>query len=285
MTPEPHPSDIDLAAYAAGTLDHEQRTAIGLHVRGCAPCQAFVYTMEHVGGIVVENLPPSPLADGALAEVAAQIDRPAPSVDLPAFRAPLRRRETRRASDHLIQRRRSQGWKKVAHFGRFKTALARAALIILSVGIAFLAGEYAFFRYVDDYPASAATPGRVAIGGATTGNIERPGDADWFKVTLTSGNTYRFHLEGSDTGRGTLQFPILRILDEAGRELARDEGSVDGPGPGRTSVLTHTAVSSATYHLSAEASEEHTGTYTLSAAEYRSAETTGLGAQAPRLHP
>jgi hypothetical protein len=284
MTPEPHPSDIDLAAYAAGTLDDTQRAAIDLHMRGCTPCQVFVSAIEHVGGIVVEDLPPTPLADGALAEAAARIDRLAASVDAPAFPSSSRP-DTRGTSDHPIRRRWAQDWKGVARLGRFKTALARAALIILSVGIAFLAGEYAFFRVVDDYPASAATTGRVAIGGAATGNIERPGDADWFKVTLSSGKTYLFHLEGSDTGKGTLKFPVLRLLDDAGREMASDAGSSDGPGPGWTSVLTHTALSTGTYHLSAEASGEHTGTYTLSAAEFRSAETTGFGAQAARRLP
>lgn len=272
MTPAPHPSDIDLAAFAGGTLDTKQRAAIDLHVCGCTSCQVFVSAMEHVGGIVVENLPPTPLADEALAEVMARIDRLAASVDSPA----------RGTSDHFIRRRWPRDWKRVAHLGRFKTALARAAVIILAVGITFLAGEYAFFRIVDDYPASAATAGRVAIGGATTGNIERPGDADWFKVTLSSGKTYLFHLEGSDSGKGTLQFPVLRLLDGAGRELASDAGSSDGPGPGRTAVLTHTALSSGTFHLSAEASGEHIGTYTLGAAEFRSTETTGRGAQAAR---
>lgn len=283
MTPEPHPSDSDLAACAAGTLDQEQRAAIDLHVRGCLRCQAFISAMEHVGGIVVEGLPPTPLAAGSLAEVTARIDRLAASADLPALAAPSRP-DTRGASDHL-RRRWSLGWKGVPRFGRLKTALARAALVILAVGITFLAGEYAFFRIVDDYPASAATAGKVAIGGATTGNIEKPGDADWFKVTLTSGKTYLFRLEGSDTGKGTLQFPVLRLLDDAGRELNKDAGSVDDPRPGLTSVLTHTAVSSGTYHLSSEASGDHTGTYKLSAAEFRSAERTGLGAQAGGGHP
>ena len=159
-------------------------------------------------------------------------------------------------------------WDGFAQRRRFNTTLATAALIILSLGVTYLAGEYAFFRYVDDdYPASTATTGKVAIGGSTTGNIERPGDADWFKVTLTSGKTYKFHLEGSDTGQGTLLYPVLRLLDGAGHELHSDAGSVDGPGPGWTSVLSYTAPSSGTYHVSCEASGKHIGTYKISATE------------------
>jgi hypothetical protein len=263
MTPDPHPSDIDLAAFAAAKLDETQRDVIVAHVRGCAPCRAFVSTIEHVGGIILDSLPPTPLADGSLTEVMARIDRLAAAADSPVF-VP-RSRPGAPASSALIRRL----WFR----GRFKTALATAALIILSLGITYLAGEYAFFRNVDDYAASTATTGKVAIGGSTTGNIETPGDADWFKVELTSGKTYRFHLEGSDTGQGTLQYPVLRLLDGAGNELQSDTGSVDGPGPGWTSVVTYTASSSGTYHVSCEASGKHIGTYKISARELYSADS------------
>lgn len=265
MTPEPHPSDIDLAAFAAGTLDEAQCGRIAAHIRGCAPCRAFVSAMENVGGLILDSLPPTPLADRSLTEVMTRIERLATSGDLPNFAA----RSHRGAPGALarIRNRWFRGRDGGAQYGHFRTALARAALIILSVGIAFLAGEYAFFRYVDDYPASAATTGKVAIGGSTTGTIERAGDADWFKVTLASGQTYRFHLEGSDTGQGTLQYPVLRLLDGEGQELHTDAGSVDGPEPGWTSVVTYTAPSSGTYHVSCEASGKHTGTYKISATE------------------
>ncbi|MGA8157147.1 MAG: pre-peptidase C-terminal domain-containing protein [Rhodoplanes sp.] len=271
MTPDPHPSDIDLAAFAAAKLDETQRDVIVAHVRGCARCRAFVSTIEHVGGIILDSLPPTPLADGSLTEVMARIDRLAAAADSPVF-VP-RSRPGAPASSALIRNRWFRGRDGGSQYGHFRTALARAALIILSVGIAFLAGEYAFFRYIDDYPASAATTGKVAIGGSTTGTIERAGDADWFKVTLASGKTYRFHLEGSDTGQGTLQYPVLRLLDGEGQELHSDAGSVDGPGPGRTSVVTYTAPSSGTYHVSCEASGKDTGTYKISARELYSADS------------
>lgn len=86
-------------------------------------------------------------------------------------------------------------------------------------------------------------------------------------MTLTSGNTYRFYLEGSDTGQGTLQYPVLRLIDGAGQELHRDAGSVDGPGPGWTSVVSYNAPSTGTYHVSCEASGKQTGTYKVSATE------------------
>ena len=55
MMTEHHPSDVVLLALAAGTLE-AQRDAIAAHVRGCASCRAFVRAMEHVGGILLEEL-------------------------------------------------------------------------------------------------------------------------------------------------------------------------------------------------------------------------------------
>ena len=66
MTTEHHPSDVELVAFAAGTLDEAQSYAIATHVRGCASCRAFVRAMEHVGGIVLDGLPPTPLANSRL---------------------------------------------------------------------------------------------------------------------------------------------------------------------------------------------------------------------------
>jgi AraC family transcriptional regulator, ethanolamine operon transcriptional activator len=70
---ELHPSDVVLLALAAGTLDEVQRVAIDDHVRGCARCRAFVRAMEHVGGIVLGRLPPTPLANELL--LSAQLDQ------------------------------------------------------------------------------------------------------------------------------------------------------------------------------------------------------------------
>ena len=152
MTPEPHPSDIDLAAFAAGTLDEAQCDRIAAHIRGCAPCRAFVSAMEHVGGLILDSLPPTPLADRSLTEVMSRIEKLGTSGDLPNFAA-----RSHRAPGALarIRNRWFRGRDGGAQYGHFRTALARAALIILSVGTAFLAGEYAFFRYVDDHPASS----------------------------------------------------------------------------------------------------------------------------------
>ena len=56
----------------------------------------------------------------------------------------------------------------------------------------------------DDFTADTGTTGRVAVGGTATGDIERPGDRDWFAVELEAGKTYQFDMKGLWTGDGTL---------------------------------------------------------------------------------
>ena len=59
----------------------------------------------------------------------------------------------------------------------------------------------------DDYAADRTTTGRVVVDGSATGNVEYNRDTDWFAVELEAGQAYRFDLEGSSTGGGTLRDP------------------------------------------------------------------------------
>lgn len=261
-----HPSDVTLLAFAAGTLTEGQRAAVAAHVAGCARCRAYVNAMEHVGGAVLENLPPAPMAEGSLAKVLARLDEPAPplAAAVPSgAAAPSGLPNTSSPPNNVY---RLSDWRRArAYRPPPRTAWAAAAVLILALGVTYLASDYDYFRYVDDYPASTATSGTVPIGGTTVGRIERAGDADWFRVELTSGLTYRFQLEGSDTNQGTLQYPILRLLDGTGQVLHSDAGSVDGPGAGWTSVVRYVAPSTGTYFVSSEARDGDRGTYTISA--------------------
>jgi putative transcriptional regulator len=73
MTTEHHPSDVVLSVFAAGAHDEAQRDALTAHVRGCAHCRAFVHAMEHIGGVVLDSLPPTSLVGGSLSEVLARL--------------------------------------------------------------------------------------------------------------------------------------------------------------------------------------------------------------------
>ena len=115
----------------------------------------------------------------------------------------------------------------------------------------------------DDYGADITTTGTVAVGGVVTGEIERGGDRDWFAVTLEAGKAYRFDLQGSETGAGTLSNPSLRgIYDVYGNVLP---GTTNyGFAYHRDSRVSFTAMADATYYVSAGAYGIGKGTYRLS---------------------
>ena len=100
----------------------------------------------------------------------------------------------------------------------------------------------------------------MKCGGSATGNIETSGDADWFRITLTAGHTYRFDLQGSGSGHGTLSDPLLQLLNSTGTQLTSND-DYNGLEP----EITYTPTTSDTYYLSAQAYDGYTGTYLLSA--------------------
>ncbi|MBX9773973.1 MAG: ChrR family anti-sigma-E factor [Xanthobacteraceae bacterium] len=84
MTIRHHPDDSMLIAFAAGTLDLGQHAAIATHLAACPRCRRLASAMEHVGGAVLENLPPAPMAGNALERVMARL----PEIDRAAEREP-----------------------------------------------------------------------------------------------------------------------------------------------------------------------------------------------------
>ncbi|MCA8932948.1 MAG: PPC domain-containing protein [Rhodospirillaceae bacterium] len=113
----------------------------------------------------------------------------------------------------------------------------------------------------DDYPSTPQTNGRLNVPGQTTGNLETGDDQDWFAVQLQPGAPVTFDLEGQRTNRGSLGDPYLRIFDQFGTELDRND---DG-GEGFNSRLQFVAPQYGTYFVSAGSFGGSTGTYTLTA--------------------
>jgi putative transcriptional regulator len=72
-----HPTDALLAAFAAGTLDHGQHVAIATHLVSCPQCRAFAREVEHAGGMLLADSPPTPMSDNALERMEARLDEPA----------------------------------------------------------------------------------------------------------------------------------------------------------------------------------------------------------------
>lgn len=112
----------------------------------------------------------------------------------------------------------------------------------------------------DAIAASRSTRGRIAVGGEVSGTLDFASDADWYRIRLTGGETYRFALDSS--GDPALGDPLLRVLDASGEELAVDD---DGGG-NLNSYLEFAAPRSGDYYLEARGfTDDATGGYTLRA--------------------
>ncbi len=129
----------------------------------------------------------------------------------------------------------------------------------------------------DDYSGHTDTTGTVAVDGSVTGNIQYPGDRDWFAVELTAGTTYGVKLEGRSTNQGTVNDTYLYgIYDGDGKLI---EGTTDDDsGVIWNSETAYKPSTSGTYYISAGGLGRRTGTYRLSvdADDYTAAtDTTG----------
>ena len=121
----------------------------------------------------------------------------------------------------------------------------------------------------DDYSASVATTGTVAVGGSATGEITlaaSPHDHDWFAVTLKAGKTYRIDVKGADTADGTLADPILvGVYDASGGFIGGTRD--DNTGTGRNSLKLYSPEADGIYYVAARAHGGNTGTYTVAVDE------------------
>ena len=118
-------------------------------------------------------------------------------------------------------------------------------------------------------PASTATTATVAVGGHATGEVQAPGDEDWFRVTLEAGKTYRIDLEGERAGGpdyGTLFDPHLRgIYDADGNRLANTQDGNSGSAPYNAQVV-FSPPADGTYYIGAGSSGSR-GTYRVTVAD------------------
>ena len=128
----------------------------------------------------------------------------------------------------------------------------------------------------DDFTAATDTTGAVAVGGSATGEIDLPGDRDWFAVELGAGKAYRIDLKGSETGVGTLSDPYLQGIYDANGTFIPGTENNDG-GEGLNSRLTFTPEEAGTYYVAAGAWGPGEGTYTLSVTEIADDFVAGTG--------
>jgi len=126
----------------------------------------------------------------------------------------------------------------------------------------------------DDYLASVATTGRVPLGVLTRGKLESHADADWFKATLTAGQSYL--LQVLDANGEKLD---LDVFDASGKQLWFDTPTVSGD-----DAILWRAPASGDYYFQV-ADTFATGAYTLLVApsprDDFSANTASAGVLAP----
>ena len=123
---------------------------------------------------------------------------------------------------------------------------------------------------VDDH--TTAGDSVVSVGGALSGEIEKPGDSDWFALTLAAGALYQVEVQGRENGRGTLADPFLFGIyadngnGGPGRRIA-DSGDADS-GAGADSLVLFRAPESGVWYFGAGSNfTRGTGTYTVSVRE------------------
>jgi len=76
MTIRHHLDDATLMAYAAGTLPEAFNLAVASHVSLCDECRAAVASCDAVGGVLMDTVEVSDLADESLAHTMARLDLP-----------------------------------------------------------------------------------------------------------------------------------------------------------------------------------------------------------------
>lgn len=118
-----HPSEATLMAFAAGALDEGLALVVSCHLSSCPDCRAQVAEAEMIGGALIEEAAPEPLADDALTRLMARLDEPEPPpppalslTDGPAWvPAPLARQMAAEHGPSWADRaRRSMGWRWLA---------------------------------------------------------------------------------------------------------------------------------------------------------------------------
>jgi serralysin len=111
-----------------------------------------------------------------------------------------------------------------------------------------------------DIPGNSSTTTSVTVGSTTNGTLETVGDHDWFRISLTAGQTISVFLDGL-----TLADPYLRIRNASGTIIYQN----DDWGDGLNSFVAFQAPGPGTYFIDVgSAPENQTGTYQLRVTPY-----------------
>lgn len=84
MSVRHHPEEALLLAHAAGSLDPAMTLIVATHLHFCAECRAQAVLGVTLGGALLQEVQPAPLAPDALARTLARLDAPVAPVSRPA---------------------------------------------------------------------------------------------------------------------------------------------------------------------------------------------------------
>ena len=110
-----------------------------------------------------------------------------------------------------------------------------------------------------DIPGNDTTTATLTVGGSVNDTIEVAQDHDWFRITLTAGQSIIVSLTGI-----TLNDPYLRIRDANGNIIRENDDSGDS----LDSQVGFTAPTTGTYYIDVASFGNGTGTYEVSVATY-----------------
>ena len=111
----------------------------------------------------------------------------------------------------------------------------------------------------DDFPAATNTPGVLEIGVDKLGEVQYPGDRDWFRVPLAAEVTYKIAVERGASP--ALRSPTVRVFDGDGKLLKTDD---DSDGDGLATVAFTSRTGGQFYVEAASNTEGNTGFYRVS---------------------
>jgi serralysin len=113
-----------------------------------------------------------------------------------------------------------------------------------------------------DIPGDNTTTATISVGGTVSSTLETLGDHDWFRITLTAGQSITVFVDGT-----TLEDSYLRIRNAAGTVIFENDDISSGVD--RDSRLSFSAPSTGTYYIDVGAFDEaYTGDYQVSVSVY-----------------
>lgn len=74
MSIKHHPSLDTITDYCSGRLDAARSLVVSAHLEHCPVCRSHAAALEALGGVMIDALEPTPMADGALERTLALLD-------------------------------------------------------------------------------------------------------------------------------------------------------------------------------------------------------------------